>query len=116
MQPGSIHDLAAARITGFLGALHAAAAPLGLPALADKGYTGAGIGVHTPVKRPAGGAVLHTDMRCHNQLLTALRAPTERAHALLGYWRALDRITVCPWRIGTIVAAALVLTSMSHSQ
>jgi hypothetical protein len=39
VQPGSMHDLAAARATGFLGALHAAAALLGLPALADKGYT-----------------------------------------------------------------------------
>jgi hypothetical protein len=43
---------------------------------------------------------------------TDLRAPTERAHARLGRWRALDRVTVCPQRIGTIVAAALVLTSM----
>jgi hypothetical protein len=50
VQPGSMHDLAAARTTGFLGALHAAAALLGLPVLADKGYDGAGIGIHTPTK------------------------------------------------------------------
>ena len=50
VQPGSMHDLAAARATGFLGALHAAAALLGLPALADKGYHGAGIGIHAPAK------------------------------------------------------------------
>src|SRR3954470_24280242 len=50
VQPGSSHDLAAARATGFLGALHAAAALLGLPALADKGYDGAGAGVLTPTK------------------------------------------------------------------
>jgi hypothetical protein len=50
VQPGSMHDLAAARATGFLGALHAAAALLGLPVLADKGYDGAGIGIHTPTK------------------------------------------------------------------
>src|SRR3712207_5311235 len=43
VQPGSMHDLAAARATGFLAALHVAAALLGLPALADKGYHGAGI-------------------------------------------------------------------------
>src|SRR3954451_1107880 len=36
VEPGSTHDLTAARVTGFLGALHAAAALLGLPALADK--------------------------------------------------------------------------------
>ncbi len=40
----------------------------------------------------------------------------ERAHALLGYWRALERVTVCPLRIGTIVTAALVLTSMTRGR
>jgi len=110
VRPGSTHDLTAAREL-VLPALYPHAAR-GLPVLADKGYIGAGIGVHTPVKRLAGGAVLHTDTRCYNHLITDLRAPTERAHALLGYWRALERITVCPQRIGTIVAAALVLTSM----
>ena len=48
VQPGSMHGIAAARATGFLGAVHAAAALLGCPALADKGYHGAGIYVHTP--------------------------------------------------------------------
>jgi hypothetical protein len=33
---------------------------------------------------------------------------------LLGRWRALDRVTVCPQRIGTIDAAALVLTSVDR--
>ena len=110
VRPGSTHDLTAAREL-VLPALYPHAAR-GLPILADKGYIGAGIGVHTPVRRPAGGAVLHRDTRCYNYLITDLRAPTERAHALLGYWRALERITVCPQRIGTIVAAAHVLTSM----
>jgi hypothetical protein len=114
VRPGSTHDLTAAREL-VLPALYPHAAR-GLPILADKGYIGAGIGVHTPVRRPAGGAVLHHDTRCYNQLITDLRAPTERAHALLGYWRALERITVCPQRIGTIVAAALVLTSMTRSR
>ena len=88
----------------------------GLPVLADKGYIGASIGVHTPVRRPAGGAVLHTDTRTYNQLLTALRAPTERAPGLLGRWRALDRVTLCPWRINVIAAAALMLTSMQRGR
>ncbi|MEX5718359.1 transposase family protein [Geodermatophilus maliterrae] len=108
VQPGSMHDLAAARATGFLGALHAAAALLGLPALADKGYDGAGIGVHTPAK----GAHLAPSTACRNRLLTRLRAEGERGIALLKTrWRALHRIRLCPQRIGAIVAAALVLTS-----
>ena len=108
--PGSTHDLTAAREL-VLPALYPHAAR-GLPVLADKGYTGAGLGVHTPVKRAPGGQPLHTDTRAYNQLLIALRAPTERAHALLGRWRTLERVTICPWRITAIVAAALVLTSM----
>ena len=96
--PGSTHDLTAAR---------------GLPGLADKGYTGAGVGIHVPIKHHPAGP-LHTDNRCYNRLLTALRAPSERGNALLGRWRALDRVTVCPQRIGVIAAAALVLTSLDR--
>jgi hypothetical protein len=108
VQPGSMHDLAAARATGFLAALQAAAALLGLPALADKGYDGAGIGIHTPAK----GGNLAPSSDCRNQLLTRLRAEGERGIALLKTrWKALRRIRLCPQRIGAIVAAALVLTT-----
>ncbi len=108
VQPGSTHDLAAARRTGFLGALYAAAALLGLPTLADKGYDGAGAGVLTPTK----GRNLHSDNAARNELLCCLRAPGERGIALLKTrWKALNRIRLCPRRIGAIVAAALVLTT-----
>ena len=107
VQPGSSHDLAAARATGFLGALHAAAALLGLPALADKGYNGAGAGVLTPTK----GHGLHPDNLTRNQLIGCLRAEGERGIALLKTrWKALGRIRLCPQRIGAITKAALVLT------
>src|SRR3954470_21627261 len=79
VEPGSTHDLTAARVTGFLGALHAAAALLGLPALADKGYDGAGAGIHTPVK----GGGLHPDTAARNELIGCLRAQGERGIALL---------------------------------
>ena len=46
VEPGGVHDLTAAR-EHVLGALDAAAAA-GLPTLADPGYEGAGMGVHTP--------------------------------------------------------------------
>ncbi len=105
--PGSTHDLAAARATGFLGALYAAAALLGLPALADKGYAGAGAGVLTPTK----GRGLHRDNLTRNQLIGCLRAEGERGIALLKTrWKALNRIRLCPQRIGAITKAALVLT------
>jgi DDE superfamily endonuclease len=108
VHPGSTHDLAAARRTGFLGALYAAAALLGLPALADKGYHGAGAGILTPTK----GRGLHPDNAARNELIGCLRAQGERGIALLKTrWKALHRIRLCPQRIGAITAAALVLTT-----
>ncbi len=108
VEPGSSHDLAAARATGFLGALCAAAALLGLPVLADKGYHGAGAGIATPTK----GRGLHPDNAARNELIGCLRAPGERGIALLKTrWKALNRIRLCPRRIGAIAAAALVLTT-----
>jgi hypothetical protein len=108
VEPGSVHDISAARATGFLGALYAAAALLGLPTLADKGYDGAGAGVHTPAK----GAHLAPDTAARNQLIRSLRAEGERGMALLKTrWKALRHIRLCPQRIGAITAAALVLTS-----
>jgi hypothetical protein len=111
VRPGSTHDLTAARELA-LPALYPHAAR-GLPVLVDKGYTGAGVGIHVPIKHQPDGP-LHTDNRCYNQLITALRAPTERGNALLGRSRALNRVTVCPQRIGAIAAAALVLTSLER--
>jgi hypothetical protein len=50
-------------------------------------------------------------------LLRATRCCGERGLALLtSRWRALQRITVSPRRIGTIVQAALVLTTIENVQ
>lgn len=114
VEPGSVHDLTAAR-THVLGALYAAAAR-GLPTLADSGYEGAGIGIHTPIKQPEGNQILSPDNRTYNRLLRALRCLGERGFALLkGRWRILQHITVSPSRIGDIARAALVLTHFEHN-
>ena len=82
-----------------------------LPALADGGYEGAGQGVHLPFKRPGDGNVLAIDHLAYNALQRGLRALGERGFALLtGRWRALQRITASPSRIGDITAAARMLT------
>ncbi|MEV5501609.1 transposase family protein [Nonomuraea fuscirosea] len=113
VEPSSVHDLTAAR-THVLGALYAAASA-GLPTLADSGYEGAGIGVHTPIKQPVGNQILSQDNRTYNRLLRALRCLGERGFALLkGRWRTLRHITVSPSRIGDIARAALVLTHFEH--
>lgn len=109
VEPGSTHDITAAR-AHCLGALYKSAAD-GVPTLADKGYEGTGIGVHTPIK----GRDLDADNRSFNTLLTVLRALGERANAeLKGRWRCLRRIRLCPKRIGIIVAAALVLSTLQR--
>jgi len=114
VSPGSVHDLTCAR-EQVLGGLYAAAAHLGLPTLADGGYRGAGIGVHTPVPSPADGE-LDIDTRTYNQLLRGLRCLGERGFALLaGRWRTLQHITASPSKIGKIAQAALVLTHFEHS-
>jgi hypothetical protein len=84
VEPGSAHDLTAAR-EHCLGALYKSAAG-GVPTLADKGYEGAGIGVRSPVK----GRDLDTDSQSYNKLLTGMRAIGERADAeLKERWRCL---------------------------
>jgi hypothetical protein len=109
VEPGSTHDITAARAHA-LPALYLAAAR-GLPTLTDKGYTGAGIGIHVPYK----GRNLHADNQARNTMISALRAPAERANALLKRtWKALERVTFDPWRIGTITAAALVLLHLQR--
>jgi hypothetical protein len=116
VEPGSVHDLTCAR-EHVLGALYWAASHLELPTLADGGYDGAGIGVHTPIKQPAGGQVLNADNRTYNALLRGLRCLGERGFAVLtGRWRALRHLTASPRKIGTIVKAALTLTHFEHSR
>lgn len=116
VEPGSVHDLTAAR-EHVLDALYWAASRLDLPALADGGYDGAGIGVFTPVKQPADGRALDVDNRTYNALLRGLRCLGERGFALLtGRWRALRHFTTSPRKIGDIVKAALVLTHFEHGR
>jgi hypothetical protein len=109
VEPGCTHDITAAR-EHALPALYSAAAQ-GLPTLTDKGYAGAGIGIIVPTK----GADPATDNLTRNVLINALRAPAERANALLKRtWKALERVTLDPWRISAIAAAALVLLHLQR--
>jgi DDE superfamily endonuclease len=115
--PGHLHDLTVARDAGVIGALNWAAAELDLPTLADSGYDGAGQGIKTPVKQPAGGQVLAPDNQAYNTLLRSTRCLSERGFALLvGRWRALQRVTVSPRRVGELAQAALVLTRIENVQ
>jgi DDE superfamily endonuclease len=113
VEPGSVHDITAAR-THALPALYQAAAA-GLPTLADPGYDGAGIGILIPVRQPPGGGELDVNSRTRNAIQRSLRCLGERGFALLNQrWRALQHITASPSKIGAIARAALVLTHFEH--
>jgi len=112
---GRTHDSAMAAHHDIYATCYWAARQLGLPTLADSGYHGAGPGIHTPIKLPAGATQLPPDQQAYNQLQRGLRAPGERGFALLvGRWKALRRITASPSRIGHLVKAALALTHYEH--
>ena len=108
VEPGSTHDLTAARLH-VLPALYRSAW-LGMPVLADKGYQGAGIGVLTPTKNPCPTP----DEETRNNPLSAMRAPAERANAMFKHFRALQRVSLDPAAITAIMAAALVIITLWH--
>ena len=112
MQPGNVHDLAAAR-ENVLDVLRPFCAAM--PVLADPGYEGAGHGVHVPVKKPAGVKELDIGTRARNALIRSVRCLGERGFALLTQrWKTLQHVTASPGRIGLIARAAFVLVLFEH--
>jgi hypothetical protein len=110
--PGNVNDLAAAR-ESVLETLRLFVEKM--PALADCGYEGAGHGVLTPVKKPAGMKELDISARTRNALIRSVRCLGERGFALLTQrWQTLQHVTMSPGRIGQIARAALVLTLFEH--
>ena len=84
--------------------------------LGDLGYEGeAGI-ITVGYKKPAGGKLSSIE-KTYNKVHNALRAVGERGNSLLKTtFKALRNVSLCPWRIGTIVAAALVLLHLEHDR
>jgi DDE superfamily endonuclease len=72
-----------------------------------------------PIKQPSktSGQELNVDQRSFNMLHSATRALAERGNSLLKTtFKALRRVSLCPWRIGDITAAALVLLHIEHGR
>jgi hypothetical protein len=113
VEPGSVHDITAAR-AHVLPALYAAAAA-GLAVLADAGYDGASPAIAIPAKQRRCHPPLSVNARTRNMLLRSVRCRGERGFALLkGRWRTLKRVTASPCKTGDITRAALVLTHFEH--
>jgi hypothetical protein len=107
VRPGREHDTTCVRQHEVLAVL-ALAAP-DLPTPADLGYEGEASTVRIPTKKPAAGQ-LTNDQKTTNLIHAHLRSQAERANSLLKTtFKALRRVSLCPWRIGAIIAAALVL-------
>ena len=109
VRPGREHDITAARTDPDLIVLITAWVADGRPGLADLGYEGAPDVFTVPHKKPK-NTDLTVDQQTFNAVHGALRCLGERANSLLKTtYKALRRYRGCPWRIGTIVAAALAL-------
>ncbi|MEC3975711.1 HARBI1 family protein [Amycolatopsis sp. H20-H5] len=114
VRPGREHDTSAARDDPDLLARITDWISDGTHALADLGYEGEPETFTIPFKKPKNG-VLTIDQQSYNALHSALRCLGERANSLLKTtYKALRRNRGCPWRLGTIVAAALVLLHHEH--
>lgn len=116
VRPGREHDLTAARADPDLLRLITEWVGDGQLSLADLGYEGAPEVFKIPFKKPKGGE-LTEDQRAFNAVHSALRCLGERANSLLKTtYKVLRRYRGCPWKIGKIAAAALVLLHVEHDR
>jgi hypothetical protein len=112
-EPGSVHDITAARIHALPALYQAAAA--GLPTLADLGTTARAPAFISPSGNPPADGNWISIPRTRNALLRSLRCLGEPGFALLtGRWRTLQHITASPGKIGDIARATLVLTHFEY--
>jgi hypothetical protein len=113
VRPGREHDTTAARThEEILPALVEAIDDL--RSLGDLGYQGESDTIVIGFKKPK-DSQLTTIEQQFNKAHNGLRAIGERANALLKMtFKALRNISLDPWRIGAIAAAALVLLHIDH--
>jgi hypothetical protein len=117
VRPGREHDTTCAKAAaGLMAALEQAAAQQ-MPTLTDLGYEGlAGPALRMPIKKLK-GVELKEDQRQYNLLVRGVHAIAERANSLLKTtFKALRRVSVCPWRIGAIAKAAIVLLHLEYGR
>lgn len=115
VRPGREHDTTAVRthteILPVLGEITE-----DLRTLGDLGYEGEADTITVAFKKPKDGE-LTTTQQMFNKAHNGVRAIGERANALLKMtFKALRNVSLDPWRIGKIVAAALVLLHLDHTR
>ena len=84
--------------------------------LGDLGYEGEAGTITVAFKKPQGGE-LSEEQKAHNKAHNGKRAVGERGNSLLKTsFKALRNVSLCPWKIGVIVAAALVILHVEHGR
>jgi len=116
VRPGREHDTTALREHTDMLPLLAVWTADHLRALGDLGYEGEAGTITVAFKKPKGGKL--TDVQqTYNKVHNGIRAIGERGNSLLKTtFKALRNVSLCPWRIGDIVAAALVLLHIEHGR
>ncbi|PFG46912.1 DDE superfamily endonuclease [Amycolatopsis sulphurea] len=116
VRPGREHDTTALREHPEILPALATWIAENTPALGDLGYEGEADTITVAFKKPKGGE-LTKEQKTHNKAHNGKRAIGERGNSLLKTtFKALLNISLCPWKIGTIVAAALVILHIEHDR
>jgi hypothetical protein len=115
VEPGRVHDITALRADEYLVPVLSEWTADDRKVLTDLGYVGEPDLLTTATKTPEGGE-LSEEQKEANKAHNRVRCLGERGNALLKGFKTLRRVSLCPWRIGAIVSAALVLLHHRHAR
>ncbi len=115
VRPGREHDTTCARTHLHLLPALEEFSDAGHKVLADLGYEGERDKLTCPHKQPK-DRELTVDERGFNLAHAHIRARAEQGNAWLKNYKALQKVTLCPWRIGAITAAVLVVLHLEHDR
>ncbi|TNC25193.1 HARBI1 family protein [Amycolatopsis alkalitolerans] len=116
VRPGREHDTTALREHAEILPALAAWIAENRPAHGDLGYEGEASTITVAFKKPKGGQ-LTEEQKKHNKAHNGKRAVGERGNSRLKMtFKALRNVSLCPRRIGKIVAAALMLLHIDHNR
>jgi len=116
VRPGREHDTTALREHGEILPLLTTWTDDHLRVLGDLGYEGEAATITVAFKKPK-NAQLTDIQKTFNKAHNGVRAVGERGNSLLKTtFKALRNVSLCPWKIGKIAAAALVLLHIEHDR
>jgi hypothetical protein len=116
VRPGREHDTTALREHAEILPTFTVWTEDHLRVLGDLGYEGEADTITIAFKKPKGGGLSDPQKTC-NKFRNGIRAIGERGNSLLMMtFKALRNVSLCPWTIGRIDAAALVLLHIGHGR